>query len=246
MMWPAALKATGLLTRIPEGMPPPFDHYYIPQILTSPALAIASGAQANGVSQFRMIPQDGAFIPLSFECGHGYFWRIRTRHATTGEFIRSPWSKTGSFVIKAGFRVTTPYMGPQLLAPDNGCACACEHPVCFSWSPYKGITSYLFELSDTPDMIDPLVSEQVFNTTAYQFNGRLDCNTSYFWRVRAAGPAPSEWSAVFSFNTGQPTEPIQKPFSIIAGTPLWVWVIMGVYGVLVIIVLVLIGKLWRE
>lgn len=192
---------------------------YPPPSVTSPAYVITAGQ--------------------ALECGHAYFWRVRTRHATTGEFIRSPWSKTGDFVIKAGFLVTSPYLGLQLLAPDNGCGCPCNQPVCFSWSPYKEIKSYVFELSENADMSDPIVST-ITDTTAYQYNGTLKCNTSYFWSVRAAQPAPSEWSAVFTFMTGEEVKPARSLLAVIETTPFWIWVVLWLGTVLVSVNLVLI------
>lgn len=192
---------------------------YMPPSVTSPAYVINAGQ--------------------GLECGHAYFWRVRTRHATTGEFIRSPWSETDAFVIKAGFRVTSPYYGVQLLAPDNGCGCPCNQPVCFSWSPYKEIKSYVFELSENADMSEPLVST-ITDTTAYQYAGTLKCNASYFWRVRADEPAPSEWSAVFSFVSGEEIKPARSSPGVIATTPLWIWVVLWLGTVLVSVILVLI------
>jgi hypothetical protein len=234
------LNATGALTRIPATS----DRYYIPQALTSPAFAVQAG-QEDGVTQIRLLPYDSQFIPLSFECGHGYFWRIRTRHAATGEFIRSPWSKTGDLILKAGFLVTTPYLGPQLLAPDNGCGCACTSPVAFSWTPFKETNAYWFELSENADMSDPLVSTAVAGTTAYQYDGALKCNKNYFWSVMAVEPAPSEWSAVFSFATGSEIQPVTRKV-ILETTPLVVWMILGCGTLLVISILALIIRTRRE
>jgi hypothetical protein len=92
-------------------------------------------------------------------------------------------------------------------------------------------------------MSSPLVSTTV-PTTSYQYDGKVTCNTNYFWRVMAEEPAPSEWSAVFSFMTQAeppPPEPTPEP----PGTPLWVWVIIGIGAVLVIVTLVLIFKTRR-
>jgi len=180
----------------------------------------------------------------SLECGHTYYWKVRVRDETTGDVVRSPWSDIRAFTIKAGFKVTTPYYGPQLLSPDNGCGCACSAPVSFSWSPYLDTTEYKFELSTNADMSSPIVSTAVKGATAYQWTGTPKCNTSYFWRVMATAPAPSEWSATFSFQTqaAPAAEPEPEPEP---GTPLWVWVIIGIGSILVIVTLVLIFKTRR-
>ena len=202
--------------------------------ITSPALVyFASG---GGTSP----PLAG--IPVTaLECGHSYYWRARARAAVTGDIIRSPWSEGRAFTVKAGFRVTTPYYGPQLLAPDNGCGCPCEAPAAFSWTPFKETTEYRFELSTNPDMSRPLVSTTV-KTTAYQYKGQLKCDTTYFWRVMAVQPAPSEWSTIFSFKIrpAEPTTtPLPSPTVPAAPTPLWVWVVIALGGVLVVVVVAL-------
>jgi len=208
-----------------------------PVSTTSPALVYFSNGGAT-------MPATVA-VP-SLECGHSYYWRVRVRDETTGDFVRSPWSETRSFTIKAGFRVTTPYYGPQLLAPDNGCGCPCDAPLCFSWSPFKETTDYRFQLSENPDMSSPLVNEVVKGSTAYQYTNKAKCNTNYFWRVQAESPAPSEWSAVFSFMTqAELPSPPPPPVTPEEATPLWVWVIIAIGAILVIVTLVLIFKTRR-
>jgi len=208
---------------------------FAPVSTTSPALVYFSGGGAT---------MPATVVVPALECGHTYWWRVRVVDETTGDFVRSPYSEKRSFTIKAGFRVTTPYYGPQLLAPDNGCGCACDAPACFSWSPFKETTGYKFELSENSDMSSPLTSTTVKGATAYQYDGTLKCNTNYFWRVQASEPAPSEWSAVFSFMT-QAEEPPPPAPAPAPGTPMWVWVIIGIGAILVIVTLVLIFKTRR-
>jgi hypothetical protein len=92
-------------------------------------------------------------------------------------------------------------------------------------------------------MSSPLVSTAV-KTTAYQYTGTAKCNTNYFWRVQAAKPAPSEWSAVFSFQTQKEAPPPQPPAPA-PETPMWVWVIIAIGAILVIVVLGLIFRTRR-
>ena len=208
--------------------------------------SVTSPAGVYGTGGVWFYGAQAAATGPALECGHTYFWRIWVLDETTGDFVRSWWSTPRSFTIKAGFRVTTPYYGPQLLAPDNGCGCPCDAPICFSWSPFKETTAYDFELSENFDMSSPLVKTTVKGATAYQYDGQVKCNTNYFWRVKAAEPAPSEWSAVFSFMTQAeeppPPEPTPVPEEV---TPLWVWVIIAIGAVLVIVTLVLIFKTRR-
>jgi hypothetical protein len=238
-----------------------------PYDVTKPALIYLSGGEGLGAGTYNMYGEGGqklsGSVP-SLECGHTYYWQVRVRNETTFDMVRSPWSTPFAFTIKAGFRVTTPYYGPQLLSPDNGCGCACTAPLAFSWSPFKETTEYRFELSTNADMSSPVVTATT-KTTAYMWTGTPACNKVYFWRVMATQPAPSEYSATFSFMTQAPPPPATTPPPPVtitqvppstptvtavvnvpkAETPLWVWVVIGIGSILVIVVLVLIFKTRR-
>jgi hypothetical protein len=178
------------------------------------------------------------------EAGADYYWRIRTYHAATGEFIWSPWSDTDNFIVKPGFPVATPYYGPQLLSPADGCACAYNAPVSFSWTPYKEITAYKFELSERSDMSRPLISTTV-SSAAYLYTGQLKNNTAYFWRVTAAEPVPGESSATFSFYTA-PASAAAPAYLIPRSQPIPLWAVIGfaISVLAIIILLVLIFRRW--
>jgi hypothetical protein len=215
-------KDTGFTMRLDE-VEPPDNPYFAPYSITKPAYVVEAGQV--------------------FECGHSFYWRMRTRHAVTGEYIRSPWSEVDPFLVKAGYKVTTPYYGPQLLAPDNQCGCQCSAPVCFSWSPYKETEAYWFELSENYDMSNPLVSTEVGESTAYEYTGKLKCGTNYFWRVMAISPV-SDWSAVFSFITADDVSSasVDTDIQVFKATPLWVWMIIGTISILIVSLLVLIVR----
>jgi hypothetical protein len=241
-----------------------------PFMVTSPAMVLWAGGEGSSPDFAQLMTWGTAAAaaqgkPPSLECGHTLYWMVRvievvTQEATTtfaicgGEpatapafspwGVPSPWSEIRSFTVKAGFKVVTPYYGVQLLAPDNGCGCACEAPICFSWSPFKETTAYKFELSENADMSSPLVSTTVTGATAYQYTGTVKCNTNYFWRVMSTDPAPSEWSATFSFMT-QPEPPAPTPPAGPEPTPIWVWVVIAIGAILVIVTLVLIFKTRR-
>jgi hypothetical protein len=176
------------------------------------------------------------------EAGDGYYWRIRTYHAATGEYIRSPWSDTDSFAVKPGFPVAAPYYGPQLLSPADGCDCLYNAPVSFSWSPYKQTTKYKFELSESPDMGRPLVSATVGNP-AYQYTGQLKKDAAYFWRVTAMEPAPGGPSAAFSFHTA-PAATAANPVTRTQSIPLWAVTGISIGIFFNVILFVLIFRKW--
>jgi hypothetical protein len=221
-----------------------------PYDVTSPALIYLSGGEGlGGFDQTAIYNYDGdrvtsvtqTVVP-SLECGHTYYWWVRVCNEATNDWVRSPWSEVRSFTIKAGFRVTTPYYGPQLLSPDNGAGYACKGPVNFSWSSFAGATDYKFELSENADMSSPVVSTNV-KGTAYAFKD-AKCNALYYWRVMATAPAPSDWSSTFSFMT-QPEPPPPPAPEPEPGTPFWVWVVIAIGAILVIVTLVLIFKTRR-
>ncbi len=207
--------------------------FYTPSNLDSPALIIPAGGgtitDANGNSWT---------IP-ALEANHDYYWRVMVRSVTPGDNISSPWSWRESFVVRQGLRVTTPYYGPQLLAPDNGCICLIDTPACFSWTPFKETSSYIFEISENPDMSLPLVSAAA-STTAYQYQGKLKPSTNYFWRVRADKPHPSEWSAVFSFATTSEKPQVPTGAAETPRTPQWAFAVIAIGVMLSIIIVVLI------
>jgi hypothetical protein len=215
------------------------DYTFRPEDVTSPAAFIPAGATS--------LPWEGYTSAVGwstpFECGHKYFWHIQVRGDAWGGFIRSPWSETRNFTIKAGLPVTTPYFGPQLLSPNNGCLGCPVKPVSFSWSPFKETTKYKFVLAKDAAMTQ-VVTEAETSTTAFEYDGTLDYSTNYFWRVMSLEPAPSDWSATFSFQTEAAPAPAPAPAPP-SPTPMWVWIVIAIGAILVIVTLVLIFKTRR-
>ncbi|RPJ62918.1 MAG: hypothetical protein EHM12_03535 [Dehalococcoidia bacterium] len=201
--------------------------FLVPADVLSPGIAYMGG-------QSRKLPimTDNVTMPL-LECGRTYYWRIRTRAGASGENITSPWSETRSFTVKPGYKVATPYYGPQLLEPKGGCGYPCGGPASFSWTPFKGTTSYKYELSTNADMSSPLVSAST-GTSGYEYQGQLECGKSYFWRVRAEQPVLSDWSAVFSFTVLPEAETMAADTQQSVQVPRWVWLVCGLGCVLIL------------
>jgi len=179
----------------------------------------------------------------NLECGHTYYWRIKVRECATQQVIRSPWSEVRSFTVKAGLPVVSTYLGLTLLAPNNGCLGCPVQPASFSWSPFKETTKYKFQLAKDAGMTQ-LVRDVDLPTTAYEYYDTLDYSTNYFWHVQAMEPAPSDWSATFSFQTEAKSVPV-TPTTTAEKTPVWVWVVIAIGAILVIVILVLIFKTRR-
>ena len=207
--------------------------FFTPASAESPAAYYPAGGLATAPS---------ALTPwASLESGHTYYWRVRVRQAATGQVMRSPWSEVKSFTVDSGLPVSTPSYGLQPLYPNNGCGGCPVKPASFTWSPFKETTKYHFTLSKTADMRTVFVEADVA-TTAYEYEGELEYGESYFLRVMALEPVPSDWSATFSFRTqaAPPTPPVQPAPQ--PKTPLWAWVIIAIGIALLITIMFLIFR----
>lgn len=203
---------------------PATNPYYQPAINTMPA--------------YRIIP---GILP---EANTTYYCRIRVREAATGQRIRSYWSDERSFAVGPGVPVTAPHVGVQALRPVH---CACGVPVAsvpFSWAPFKGVTEYRFVLAEDSALARVLVDE-VVPTTAFEYQGKMDYGTSYFWQVTPVRPYPGQASPVFSFSTEALPRPVQ-PAEQMSGQLLQVVLAMFLLNVLsnvtVIAVMVVVNR----
>ncbi len=205
---------------------------YVPPDPDAPALVIPPGGgqvtDSNGETWA---------IP-ALEAGHTYYWRVTVQDVATGDAISSPSSWREMFTVKAGLPVRTPYYGLQLLAPDNGCLGCPAEQQSFSWMPYRGTTRYRFALAKNPAMTQIVVDTEV-PTTSYQYPGKLDPGTNYFWRVMAFEPQTSDWSTTFCFQSD--TMPDTKPQPHTSGfRSSWIGLIIAIGVALDISLLVLI------
>jgi hypothetical protein len=93
--------------------------------------------------------------------------------------------------------------GVQIMSPANGSMGIPVNSASFSWAPYKETTKYKFDLAKDAAMTQ-IVKEAETSTDTYLYEGTIDYSTNYFWRVMSEEPAPSDWSAIFSFQTEAP------------------------------------------
>lgn len=193
--------------------------FYTPPDLDAPALVIPPGGgtvtDSNG----------NTWTVPALEAGHTYYWKAKVQDVATGDAIQSPWSWRESFTVKTGLPVTTPYYGPHLLSPDNGCIGCPVKPTSFSWSPFPETGKYRFILAKDAALTYIIVEAEV-STSAYEYSGILDYNTNYFWRVMALEPFPSDWSATFCFQT-EAAPALPSPQAPQAAT-LWPWIIIAI------------------
>jgi hypothetical protein len=194
---------------------------YEPTSVTSPGMLYLAG---------------GILMP-----GTKYYVRARVRGTVTGQSIHGPWSDYGSFIVGQGAPVSTPYQGVQLLQPKNNCSGCSISPISFSWSPLKETDQYRFILASDPGLTDIIVIAET-NKPSYEYHGKLDHQTIYYWQVMALEPAPSDPSAIFTFTTER--EPVPK--TVASGQipeqtmPLWAWIVIIGGSLAIISVLILI------
>jgi hypothetical protein len=180
----------------------------------------------------------------NLEAGHTYYWRARTRQAATGQHMLSPWSEVQSFTVESGVPARTVSYGLQPIYPNNGQVACPVKSASFSWSPMTDTTKYSFVLAKDAAMTQVII-EDTTDTTAYSYQGQLEYDQAYFWRVMALEPVPSDWSATLSFQTE--TLPQNEPvLPTPPQTPLWAWVVIGVGLILLITIIVLIFRMRRR
>jgi len=195
--------------------------FYTPWNLEEPGLVIppGGGGVTDGLGNSWIVP--------ALEAGKAYHWRVKVREVATGDYIDSPWSWTESFVVKAGFKVKTPYLGVMPVSPENGKRGVCIEPVSFSWTSCQNTTGYQFQLAEDAAMTKIVVDVKT-STTAYELDKPLGYGKNYFWRIRALEPVPSDWSSVFTFCTEEASPQVTpSPVTSVSllTIPSWVWVV---------------------
>ncbi|OGO14292.1 MAG: hypothetical protein A2Z02_06985 [Chloroflexi bacterium RBG_16_48_7] len=95
-----------------------------------------------------------------------------------------------------------------------------------------------------------LISTEV-PATAYQYARNLKCGSSYYWRVRAVAPFPSDWSATYTFLTGSEAKPAPSPAAKTASQSLRastgiVMIMIGIGTLLIVCVLILVMRTRRD
>jgi hypothetical protein len=179
----------------------------------------------------------------NLEAGHTYYWRARVRQAATGQHMLSPWSEVQSFTVESGAPTSATSYGVQAICPNNGRNAYPVNQASFNWTPLNNTTKYRFVLAKDAGMTE-VMADAVVATTAYNFQGQLEYSQAYFWKVMALEPAPSDWSATFSFQTvaAPPSEPAESS----PQTPVWVWLVISGGLILLIATIVLIFRTRRR
>ena len=160
-----------------------------------------------------------------------------------GEDIRSPWSDTRSFTVKAGLPVSSSVPRRAATVTEQRLSRLPGEPGILLLVTAQG--DHEVPLRPVQERgFDQPVAEADVTTTAFEYDGTLEYSTNYFWQVKALEPAPSDPSATFSFMT-EAAPAAEAGAAKAAPTPVWVWVIIAIGAILVIVTLVLIFKTRR-
>jgi len=180
-------------------------------------------------------PTSGIASFGNLEAGHVYYWRVRARVDVAGQSVRSPWSATMYFTVGAGLPVMAEYPTVVLFSPLYGARGISRSPA-FSWSPMPRTSKYEFVLAKDAALEQVVVKTNV-PLTSYLYDGELDFNTTYFWRVRAIEPVVSDPSATGSFTVVAEEKPVETPVEKPTPIPLWVWAVIAVLTTLVAVMI---------
>jgi len=143
--------------------------------------------------------------------------------------------------------------------PENGAQGVILCPS-FGWTRVSGATTYELELADNPDFTNPTPATTTINS--WKCDTDLSYSTTYYWRVQALKDSVviSAWRSGAFTTMAKSAPPVEvapsppapqitlpAPQVILpeAGTPVWVWAIIGIGGALVIAVIVLIIRTRR-
>ncbi|TAK53067.1 MAG: T9SS type A sorting domain-containing protein [Bacteroidetes bacterium] len=121
-------------------------------------------------------------------CGTTYYWRV----ASTNGFGQSPWANQ-SFTASAQY--------PNQTAPANGATNLSNCGVTLSWSTTGCATGYyeILLAEDANFTIDLQRFDNYGSTSLALDADELDCNTTYYWKVRV--DSAGQWSNTRTFST---------------------------------------------
>ncbi|MDD5082861.1 MAG: fibronectin type III domain-containing protein, partial [Dehalococcoidales bacterium] len=146
-----------------------------------------------------------------------YYWKVRGVSADT----QGEWSDIGSFITEPV--PTAPSLppawssSPQIYYPRTGSQGIMIRPA-FQWSAVDGGESYELIVATDASFTNQVINRLNEPATAWQPETNLDYNTTYYWRVRAAGtPA---WSDTGVF--------ITEPAPAQPAIPVWAKYLFGI------------------
>ena len=127
-----------------------------------------------------------------------YYWRVRASAPVLG-----PWSPKRSFTTSLDTEAVA--LKPEI--PATGAMGVPLKPV-FQWTAVVGAGAYELLVSADEDFENPAIvriNNYALPTNAWQCDVSLDCDTTYYWKVRATTASThSVWSSAGIFTTELP------------------------------------------
>jgi hypothetical protein len=179
-----------------------------------------------------------------------YTWKIRVME---GSPFQSRWSATWTFTTTD--TVAPPIPAPRLVPANGAYNVPVEGPA-FAWDPDGAADGFNWELSADPAFVT-LIDSADLTVPYIVYDGTLDNNTAYYWRVNAyttVGGVSTWVTSVFTTEapaadpiTIPPSNPpTQVTLTIPADeTPSYIWAIIAIGGLLTIAVIILIVRTRR-
>lgn len=125
-----------------------------------------------------------------------YFWRVSALNSANQTL---GWTPARSFSISL--------VKPALISPPNGAALKTSRPD-FDWSDSVNAAKYTIQFSRYSSFSVVLLTGSS-TSSSYTPTAALPAQTTLFWRVKAMGTYPSNWSQVRRFKTGNaPSTPV--------------------------------------
>jgi hypothetical protein len=127
-----------------------------------------------------------------------YYWRVKSLNKTES----TDWSEVWNF--------TTDISAPLLDLPKNK-DINIQIAGTFIWGISNGANEYQLQISESNKFNSLLIDTTNLKVSEYDYKN-LELNKEYFWRVRALrNSETSDWSEVWSFNTGLPAPQLLIP-----------------------------------
>ncbi|MBI3586894.1 MAG: T9SS type A sorting domain-containing protein, partial [Ignavibacteriales bacterium] len=160
--------------------------------------AVSYGVQLSTDENFRkdIIERDSIRVTSlevkGLERNKKYYWRVNASDSTS----TSDWSNERSFTTGS-----SRLAAPGLVAPSNSAVGVSISPT-FTWTDVKEALQYNLQYSTEKDFKKDFVEVNGLKGTSYRVS-LLSTKEKYYWRVQSKdSTAVSDWSDVWSFNTG--------------------------------------------
>ena len=215
--------------------------------MTSATLAweeMADGALYEVGGDFSVMDVDALELDVSgLTDNTDYDWKVRVE---AGEPFQSRWSATWTFTTTDA--VAPPIPAPRLVPANGDYNVPVEGPA-FAWDPDGDADGFIWELSADP-LLGTLIAEADLAVPYIVYDGTLDFNTAYYWRVNAyttVGGISTWVTSVFTTETEviapvvvEENPPTQVTLTIPADeTPGYLWVVIAIGLALITSIIIL-------